>query len=144
MTHNYFESEARIAFKSEIESGELTVTLGSAEFFQRLAQTFIPVGSRIDWTLLPNSIGAIETSHDLQATAFENFFRMCIERFNLTGLGTYAGDSATDFLLRCELVVMQRLLPVLFEIPQHHFFAAEDFSWCACFTIEGDMHFGFQ
>jgi hypothetical protein len=144
MTENYFEAQATAVFKPYIDSRELAVSPDSAEFFKRLARAFTPIGSRIDWSLVPQSLGGVETNHDRHASAFEHFFRTCVDRFNLAGRISYAGDSATDFVLSADLEVFKANLLTLFEIPQHHFFAAEDFSWCASFTIEGDMNFGFK
>lgn len=62
--------------------------------------------------------------------------------FHLIGSVIYVGDSATDFALMGTVEVMQRALPIILEVPQHHYFIGPGYSWCICMTMEGDMGFG--
>jgi hypothetical protein len=62
--------------------------------------------------------------------------------FGLNGLVLYIGDTLTDFALAASVADMRQALPVLFEVPQHHYSVGANASWCMCMTMEGDMAFG--
>ena len=77
-----------------------------------------------------------------ERTRFVEFFDWMCARFGLNGLVLYIGDSLTDFALAASVADMRQALPVLFEVPQHHYFVGANASWCMCMAMEGDMAFG--
>jgi hypothetical protein len=102
------------------------------------------LGSKIDWSRVPNSIERFEEDTTLQVERFVSFFDEVAQKFGLAGDVVYVGDSATDFALAGAMEHMKEALPELLGIPQHHYFIGSECSWCICFTMEGDMSFGFS
>jgi hypothetical protein len=101
-------------------------------------------GSKIDWCRVPDSIERTEEDESLQLEQFLTFFDEVAQNFLLIGEVVYVGDSATDFALAGEIECIRAALPELLLIPQHHYLIGPEFSWCICFTMEGNMGFGFH
>lgn len=101
-------------------------------------------GSKIDWDRVPGSIERVEEDESLQSERFTAFFDEIVQRFRLAGDVVYVGDSATDFALAGSVECMRDALPETLAIPQHHYLIGPDSSWCLCFTMEGNMGFGFR
>lgn len=139
---NYFEDELRKMLTYELESGELRKIDDSTPIFSALMKSYPVSGSKIAWSKVQNSIERAETNLSIQSTSFIEFFVEMNEKFDLSGLVVYAGDSAIDFALEGSVDIMLRSLPKLLEVPQHHYFVGPGFSWCICLTMEGDMAFG--
>jgi len=99
-------------------------------------------GSKIDWKRVAGSIEYCE--EDQSQERFVEFFDEMCARFGLNGLVLYIGDGLTGFALAASTVDMRQALPVLFGVPQHHYFIVHrsNASWCMCMTMEGDMAFG--
>jgi hypothetical protein len=117
--------------------------IGDASDVFELVMNVYPVsGSKIDWDLVPGAIEDAEENPSRHTIRFTEFFDGICARFRLSGVVLYAGDSSTSFALAAAVGDMQRALPVLFEIPQHHYFVGPNGSWCMCMTMEGDMAFG--
>jgi hypothetical protein len=140
---NFYESEIRDHFKRLFDSGELRSIGGSLEIFQKIAGVYPVVGSKIDWNRVPRSVGCAESRDDFQIERFVGFFNEVIAKFSLSGGVIYVGDGLTDFALIGDISVIQKILPKLIEIPQHHYIVDYGCSWCICLTMEGDMDFGF-
>ena len=68
---------------------------------------------------------------------FVEFFDEVCNRLGLKGPVLYVGDSGTDFALAASVERMRRVLPVLLEIPQHHYLVGPNARWCFCLTMEG-------
>lgn len=144
MSGNFYEAELRKALRIEIESHRIRELGDSSSFFAQLAKAYPACGSKIDWGQVPGSIERVEEEEALQAEQFAKFFEEVVQRFRLSGDVVYVGDSATDFALGGSLESMREMLPELLTVPQHHYLIGPDFSWCVCFTMEGDMGFGFR
>lgn len=141
---NFYEMELRKSLKSDFESGLIRVVGDSSQFFGELAQNYPVSGSKIDWAKVPASIERFEDQEPLQIERFMEFFEEVDARFQLLGDIIYVGDSATDFALEASIEDMRRILPTLLKVPQHHYFIGRNYAWCICFTMEGDMGFGFK
>ena len=144
MSKNLYEAELRKALHSAMESNRIRELGESSPFFAGLMQNYPIDGSKVDWDLVPGSIERVEHDEALQAGQFAAFFDEIAQRFRLEGDVVYVGDSATDFALAGSLQAMREVLPELLMIPQHHYFVGPESSWCLCFTMEGDMGFGFR
>jgi hypothetical protein len=107
-----------------------------------LAGIYPTVGSKIDWKRVPGAIEDFEEDQSRHFVRFIEFFDEMRARFCLDGQVLYVGDSATDFVLAGSMDAMRRVLAVLVEVPQHHYFVGPNGSWCMCMTMEGDMGFG--
>ena len=73
---------------------------------------------------VPGSIEYYEKDQSQERTRFVEFFDEICARFGLIGLVLYIGDGLTGFALAASTVDMQQALPVLFGVPQHHYFVA--------------------
>jgi len=144
MSGNFYEAELRKALRTEIESHRIRELGDSSPFFAQLAKAYPASGSKIDWGRVPGSIERVEEEEALQAEQFAKFLDEVIQKFRLSGDVVYVGDSATDFALAGSLECMRKVLPELLAVPQHHYLVGPDSSWCVCFTMEGDMGFGFR
>jgi hypothetical protein len=130
-----YEDENRQALKAEIDSGRLQEAGAAHDVFKLLTKNYPRSGSKIDWKRVPGSIEYCEEDRSQERTRF-------VARFGLNGLVLYIGDGLTDFALAASVADMRQALPVLFEVPQHHYFVGPNASWCMCVTMEGDMAFG--
>jgi len=144
MNSNFYEADLRKALCKEIESRRIRELGDSSPFFVQLAKLYPTNGSKIDWARVPDSIERVENEDALQAEQFAKFFDEVIQKFRLSGEVVYIGDSATDFALIGSLECMSEALSKLLAVPQHHYLIGSDFSWCICFTMEGNMGFGFH
>lgn len=141
-TMSMYEDDVRSALKAMFDVGELLDVGDAVTVFDSLSTAFPTSGSKIDWEHVPGSIEFAEPDVDLQHQHFVDFFDEMQRRFGLPGPVTYVGDSATDFALTGAVDVIRRALPVLLEVPQHHYLLGPGCSWCMCLTMEGDIGFG--
>ena len=140
---NSYEDDLRRALKVEFESGNLRESGACGAVFSSLSKAFPAKGSKIDWAKVPGSVERTEHDEALQPLRFVDFFNEMRLRFSLSGTVVYVGDSATPFALEGSAAAMRRALPLLLEVPQHHYLIGSQCSWCICLTMEGDMGFGF-
>lgn len=126
-----------------MEAGRIEEVGESSFFFAQLARRYPAQGSKIDWTRVPGAVERAESREAAQQEQFTIFFDELAAKFDLSGDVIYVGDSATDFALRGSVQHMRKVLPELLEIPQHHYIIGPEAKWCMCFTMEGDMGFGF-
>jgi hypothetical protein len=143
MNSNYYEIGLRKALHIDTGAKRIRDLGDSSPFFSRLMRRYPTVGSKIDWQSIPGSVERAEHDESLQLKRFISFFDEVVQRFELAGDVIYLGDSATDFALAGSMERMREALPDLFAVPQHHYLITPDASWCICFTMEGDMAFGF-
>jgi hypothetical protein len=144
MSENFYETELRKSLRVEIESHSVYELGESSPFFEQLAKTYPVYGSKIDWGRVPSSVERIEEEVGVQIEQFIKFFDEMAEKFCLSGDVVYVGDSATDFALKGEVKFIRKALPEILTVPQHHYFIGPNSSWVICFTMEGDMGFGFR
>jgi len=134
-------NEIRQALKTEIVSDRLGEVGAAHDVFELLTKNYPMSGSKIDWKRVPGSIEYYEEDRPQERTRFVEFFDEMCARFGLNGLVLYIGDGLTGFALAASTVDMRQALPVLFGVPQHHYFVGPNASWCMCMTMEGDMAF---
>jgi hypothetical protein len=139
-----YDEELREALKLDFESGSIRELGDSLQFFQILSEEYPCKGSKIDWSRVPNSTERAEGDACLQSDRFISFFDEMREKYGLTGIVLYIGDSATDCALEGAIDTMRLVLAELLNIPQHHYFIGPDYTWCMSYTMEGDMAFGFR
>jgi hypothetical protein len=141
---NSYESDLKELLGEKLMS-ELRIEADSAQlFFYNLSKHYPINGSKIDWSLVPDSVEKTEKILENHKMEFVNFFDDIVLRFGVGGNSVYAGDALTDFILVGDLRTLRDSLLSVFDIPQHHYLAAVDYSWCMAFTTEGDMAFGFS
>lgn len=137
-----YEDEIRQALKAEIDAGLLQELGAAEEVFQLLTINYPSSGSKIDWKRVAGSIECYEDDRSQERARFVEFFDEMCTRFGLDGLVLYVCDGPIDFALAGSVDAMRRALPVLFEVPAHHYFVGPSASWCMSMTMEGDMAFG--
>lgn len=140
---NNIDDELRLSLRSDETIDRFNFIASSRELFLSLMTLYPHSGSKIDWSELPGAIEEFEPNPDLHSLRFSAFFDdMCLQ-FGLSGSITYVGDSATDGAFEGSVGAFQKVLGVIFDIPQHHYFVGPNFAWCMCMTMEGDMAFGY-
>lgn len=142
MSENFYEIELHRALRPAMVSRRLVSLGDSSAFFAQLAQAYPVSGSKIDWGRVPGAMERTDEQHNIGE--FTSFFDEVVLKCRLIGEVIYVGDSATDFALAGSVECMREALPELLAIPQHHYLIGPDTSWCMCFTMEGDMGFGFR
>ncbi len=136
------DDELRLALTSSGMMSSFHFAESSRQIFLSVMKTYPYSGSKIDWSGVPGAIEEYEPNPDLHSFRFSTFFDgMCL-RFGLSGSVTYVGDSATDGAIEGSVDAFQKILAVIFDIPQHHYFVGPNLAWCMCMTMEGDMAFG--
>ncbi|TPJ29423.1 hypothetical protein [Mesorhizobium sp. B2-7-2] len=133
-----YDDEIRESLEALFLSGELVDLGDSSHFFRLLERSFPVSGSKIDWIKLPKR-ATKGTEDDLD---FARFFEEIASEQELFGDVIYVGDSLTDLALKSHIDIMIDILPLLIEIPQHHYFIDSEYRWCICLSMEGDMDFG--
>lgn len=139
-----YDEELIEYFRDELSTGKVEIVSDSSNYFTRLADEFPTVGSRIDWTKVSNSWVEVANTQSDEVTQFVNFFNAAVDRYKLAGQVICMGDSATQIAMIFPVDLLRKKLDEILSIPQHHYFVAEDFSWCLVFTFEGDMAFGWR
>ena len=142
MSENFHEAELLKALHPAIVSRRLVSLRDSSTFFARLARAYPVSGSKIDWGRVPHAIERNDEQSNVEE--FVSFFDEVVDKYRLTGEVIYVGDSATDIAFASSVECVRGVLPVLLAIPQHHYLIGPETSWCMCFTMEGDMGFGFS
>lgn len=137
-----YEDDLRLALKAQFDAHQLRDIGDAADVFDSLSGSYPASGSKIDWKRVPGAIESAANDDSQKHERFVAFFDEMRSRFDLAGPVIYAGDSATDFALEGAMDAMRRVLPVLIEVPQHHYFIGPNCSWCICLTMEGSMGFG--
>ena len=139
---NHWDEQVRSALAPALRSGQLTIIDEVETLFGSLCAAYPVKGTKIDWSGVPGS------SHRLSKGAkqgdFEQFFHANASRMGLNTPAFYLSDSALDFAIAGNVGSFGQWLPAILDNPQHHYFAAMDFSWCLALTMEGDMTFGFR
>lgn len=139
-----YDDDLRVALDGEFSDNRLReVGDGTAEF-ALLAQAFPTLHSRIDWGRVPGAI-TFELADDESAHELIQQFIVSLQgKYDLVGPVTFVGDSATGVALQGEIGTFVRILKLLLEVPQHHYFVGAGARWCLCITFEGDVGFGFS
>lgn len=137
-----YDDEIQVALQSLLLAGRLRDVGDSDPVFSRLSKAFPTSGSKIDWKRVPGAVVFTDQDEASQRQAFMRLFDEMRSRFELRGPATYAGDSATERALEGTLEAIRESLPVLLDVPQHHYIVGPDCLWCMCLTIEGDVSFG--
>ena len=135
-----FEDELLLSLTNKIGKNSFIVKESSDEYFMKLASFFPVLGSKINWKKVVDSIE--ETCSD--SYNFIDFFADVCKKFNLKGDCIVIGDSAIDCAIIMSIDTLRDCLTSIIEIPQHHYFIADDFSWCISYTMEENMAFGYS
>ena len=138
-----FDDELALEIADLVSAGDVRVLESSDDYIRLLEETYPWGGSKIDWARVPNAIG--ERNSDSNDVAGCRAFTLKVLRDHvLSGEVVYISDSALDISLIFSVAKLSKMVPILVQYPQHHYFMEKDAKWCLVFTHEGDMDFGFQ
>lgn len=132
-----YQDDLMLALKVDLEAGLLRDIGNSATPFSRLKERFPVSGSKIDWSKVPGAL-----VEDLNAADVASRMRAIHRHFKLSSETIYAGDSLTDSAIAGPFDTFVASLPLLLDIPQHHYFMGTDAAWCFVITMECDFCFG--
>ena len=138
-----FETDLRIALASPVKTGLIEIILQSDVIAARISTIFPLSGSKIDWRATRGHLSVVETSRHRELVAFSNFFDRQSKELGRESVAYYLNDSQIDCSLRASLWTFSRHLNKIIGIPGHHYFVADDISWCMALSMEGDMDFGY-
>lgn len=145
------ESELVSSLHEELQSGKLRISTHPVKVYELLENSFPMDQSKIDWSCVPNAIGAIvyEIDRDGQRNSqledgklLSNFTDVVLSQ-NLSGISYYINDGL-DLVLEGDIAEMTTALPKLLLNNGHLYFLAADAKWCISVTMEGEFFFGFR
>jgi hypothetical protein len=139
---SYWDRQVRRALAPALGRGELRIVDDADALFGRLQSAYPVQGTKIDWSEVPGSFSL--NSQGSKQADFEEFFRENAPRMGLDTPAYYLSDSALSFAIAGSVRCIDQELRAILDNPEHHYFTAEDFSWCMALTMEGDMDFGFR
>ena len=139
---NYWDQQVLNAMWQALEEGQLTINHEVDALFDSLESAFPVAGSKIDWNEVPGSVYLF--SQGAKQADFEHFYHANAIRMGLRTPAFYLSDAALSFAIGGDVGSIGQHLPAILENPEHHYFAAQDFSWCMALTMEGDLNFGFR
>ena len=135
----YWDERVSSALEAALQSGDLRIIHEVDELFEELTAAFPFGGTKIDWRDVPGSLHAHGDQED-----YERFFLENTTKMGWDAPAYYLSDNSINFAIAGSVERLAKHLPIILENPEHHYFTAEDFSWCMALTMEGDMDFGFR
>lgn len=141
MGESWHENELFNKLKEAGMHGRFSVDENFDFVFSGLEERVPLDGSKIDFERIHGSSFSICNNSELESLEFAEFFDERIIENHLEGLIYYVGDGCTNVRIKGEIPDFKLILHLIFQIPEHHYFVAEDFSWCMSFTMEGCMGF---
>jgi hypothetical protein len=135
-----YERELRQALSSAVTAGILRVEASNKDIESALQRAFPFEGSKIDWTKVRGHVGG--ANHAKSDAAFRDFFAARMKELGGAEAAFYLNDNLIDCVVRGSLFAFALHLEAILSMPAHHYFVAQDFSWCMTQTMEGDFDFG--
>lgn len=129
----------------------LVIEHNQRKIIKTLSSKFQFSGSKIDWNRTQDhwlhnynpENKTIETTEKLKIAEHElqkRNFQFVLDR---TSKVCYINDSSLNFGLTISNRIFWEIFKILIiNAPQHHYFLAEDGSWCLAITMEGFMDYG--
>jgi len=131
VTSNYWES-----VYSEVPLANLERRDGSVVF--EWLHRHLPVGQlKIDWTNVQGRHANWKVEDDDQLGVMA--LREVSKRMKPGSMVEHVGDGLSPFGVRFGGVDASAIVGALLEIPEHHYFLADDRSWLVVVTSEGDL-----
>jgi hypothetical protein len=138
---DHYERELREALSSPIEAGVFQI-LTPDDVADGLQRAFVFSGMKIDWETVRGHVPA--DGRAIGDDGFHRFFAARRDELGGNQVAYYLNDNQIDCAFRASLFTFERHLDAFISIPAHHYFVAEDFSWCIAYTMEGDADFGWS
>jgi len=138
-----YEEELLLELKPFIENGSISVIHESGPLFSKINLIYPFAGSYIDWDKMDNHFEEKLNSDAYEKKGHDFFVRMCRENnISQTERVLYLNDSAIDIGLTMSIKTAIDVFPKLIELPQHHYFFAENDQWCMAFNMLGQACYG--
>jgi hypothetical protein len=135
---DHFERQLREALSSPLAAGILVIAASQSGVAAGLEQAFPFEGSKIDWRTVKGHLNSSDEG------GFRRFFANRRDELGGNAKAFYLSDNLTDCAVGGSLFAFERHLDAILSIPAHHYFVAEDFSWCIAHSMEGDSDFGWS
>jgi hypothetical protein len=145
---NELQDELLSELSSDIDAANIAVLQEDARVFLQLSTKFPTSIFGIAWEKVPEQrfISSPDPKPSIEEylPAIKGFLARFAEQAHLeAGTPMYViGDGVTDVAFKIGFGVFLKYAYQFFRIPQHTYLVTQDYSWCFCFTFEGDMYFG--
>ncbi len=136
-----YEEELRLELKPGIDNGDIVVIEDASAIFARIDEVFTFAGSYIDWETLCNVTEEKMDPDAFESSCYRFFKQICGSKVADEKL-YYINDSAFDMGLSMSIKTAIEAFPKIIDLPQHHYFVAENFTWCMCFNMLGLANYG--
>lgn len=148
MTQQSNHLQAKLLEKIKISPSAERITTSvedDKKYFDAIWQFFPFVGSKIDWLQVPHSFYE-QIDRDNYHQSIHGFLDQIIDKTNVleNDLVVILGDSVLDVAITMPVSVLSEYLDDIVRLPQHTYIVPQNLSWCATYTMEGFMDFGFR
>ncbi|WP_433552549.1 hypothetical protein ACQP08_03200 [Micromonospora zamorensis] len=132
MTGDYWEDVVYAASPlDELDQIDASVVFGW------LRRNIPATGSKIDWNRAPGRHAHWSVADDSQLASMAS--REVVGRLTSGSVAEHVGDGLSPYGVRFGVENASPVLAALLEIPEHHYFVAQDRSWLVVATSEGDL-----
>jgi hypothetical protein len=132
MTDNYWEHTVYAASPlGDLDRCDLSIV------FDWLKRHFPVTGTKIDWRRVQGKHGHWSITDDVQLEEMAKR-EVCL-RVRPGSVVEHVGDGLSPYGVRFTDHDAPSVVAALLEIPEHHYFVAEDRSWIVVVTTEGDL-----
>ena len=142
--NNALQDELLEQMHKDIVAGKVVLSEVADQVYADMIYQYYPfIGSKINWSMVSGHFHE-KISVERFRESIHGFFNKIVQLQQLSQENTVivVSDSAIDVALVLSVDPLQTYLEDIISLPQHTFVVPKDVSWCACFTMEGDMDFG--
>ncbi|TWP23463.1 hypothetical protein ETU10_06970 [Apibacter muscae] len=138
---NYYDSDLINSLEGNIDFKILLAD----NYYNLINNKFPFVGSKIDFSKLKDT--------QYKKLSIKNKIGDCIEfidevlqidRIDLNQDVIYLGDSLTENVYSFSLKNLDKIIPYILDIPQHHYILSEKMEWCIYISFENYIEFGLR
>ncbi|MGH3737632.1 MAG: hypothetical protein ACRDT6_18780 [Micromonosporaceae bacterium] len=131
MSGNFWDEVYTAAPLGDLDRCDMTAV------FHWLSRHFPVSGTKIDWSRVRGRHAHWQVTDDVQlaSTAITEVRK----RIRHGSVAQHVGDGLSPYGIYFTGDDAPSVLPALIEIPEHHYFLAEDRSWIVVVTTEGDI-----
>ena len=132
MTGNYWEETVYAASPLDgLDRGDMSVAF-------KWIDDHLPVeGTKIDWRRVQGRHAHWKIADDMELASMAS--REVCQRIRPGSVVEHVGDGLSPYGVRFSDGNASSIVAALLEIPEHHYFLAEDRSWIVVVTTEGDL-----
>ena len=105
--------------------------------FEWIGANFPFSGTKIDWRNVTGDHAHRRADNDAELATLTA--EAVSQRLRLSAAVEHVGDDLSPFGIRFTRVAAEAIVVALLEIPEHHYFVAQDRSWMVVAASEGDL-----